>query len=130
MNFGFSGEMIFIFFLALILFGPKKMPEIGRQVARFLGEFRRASNEFRSQIEAEVNSLDKGGHSPMQSILPNLQAPMGSLASRIFNPPTAEKMEAAEASAEASVSVPSAAAPIVVEAEPSTSAAPKVAPDA
>ena len=81
MNFGFSGEMIFIFFLALILFGPKKMPEIGRQVARFLGEFRRASNEFRSQIEAEVNSLDKGGHAPTQSILPNLQAPMGSLAS-------------------------------------------------
>jgi hypothetical protein len=55
---------------------------------------------------------------------------MGSLASRIFNPPTAEKMEAAEATAEAAVSVPSAAAPIVVEAEPSTSAAPKVAPDA
>ena len=58
MNFGFSGEMIFLFFLAPILFGPKKMPEIGRQVARFLGEFRRASNEFRSQIEAEVNSLE------------------------------------------------------------------------
>jgi len=130
MNFGFSGEMIFIFFLALILFGPKKMPEIGRQVARFLGEFRRASNEFRSQIEAEVNSLDKGGHSHTQSILPNLQAPMGSLASRIFNPPTPEKMEAAEAATEGSVDVPTAAAPIVVEAEPSTPTAPKVAPDA
>jgi len=57
-GFGFSGEMVFIFFLALILFGPKKMPEIGRQVARFLGEFRRASNEFRSQIESEINALD------------------------------------------------------------------------
>ena len=130
MNFGFSGEMIFIFFLALILFGPKKLPEIGRQVARFLGEFRRASNEFRSQIEAEVNSLDKGasGHTPTQTMLPSLQAPLGSLASRIFNPPPAEKLEAAEAAAEASVNVPTAAAPIVVEAEPS--AAPKVAADA
>src|ERR1039457_6736441 len=59
MNFGFSGEMIFLFFLALILFGPKKMPEIGRQVARFLNEFRRASYEFRSQIESEINSLDR-----------------------------------------------------------------------
>ena len=58
MNFGFSGEMIFLFLLALILFGPKKMPEIGRQVARFLNEFRRASYEFRSQIESEINSLD------------------------------------------------------------------------
>jgi len=32
MNFGVSGEMIFLFLLVLILFGPKKMPEIGRQV--------------------------------------------------------------------------------------------------
>src|SRR5437588_8901683 len=62
MNFGFSGEMIFLFFLALILFGPKKMPEIGRQVARFLGEFRRASNEFRSQIESEINSLESSSN--------------------------------------------------------------------
>ncbi len=61
MNFGVSGEMIFLFILVLILFGPKKMPEIGRQVARLLNEFRRASNEFRSQIESEVNSLDMTG---------------------------------------------------------------------
>ena len=61
MNFGVSGEMIFLFLLVLILFGPKKMPEIGRQIARLLNEFRRASNEFRSQIESEVNSLDVSG---------------------------------------------------------------------
>ena len=102
MGFGFSGEMIFIFFLALILFGPKKMPEIGRQVARFLGEFRRASNEFRSQIESEINSLDNGR--PRQQILPPIQAPLGSLANRIFNPPRPEQLEAAEdAAAEAAV---------------------------
>ncbi len=35
------------------------MPEIGRQIGRFMNEFRRASNEFRSQIESEINSLDK-----------------------------------------------------------------------
>lgn len=117
MNFGFSGEMIFLFFLALILFGPKKMPEIGRQVARFLNEFRRASNEFRSQIESEINSLDSSA-SPRQQILPPLQAPLGSLANRIFNPPPAEKLEAAEAAATESVPVP----------EPAP--APKAAPDA
>src|SRR6202140_5462015 len=103
MNFGFSGEMIFIFFLALILFGPKKMPEIGRQVARFLNEFRRASNEFRSQIETEINSLDTSASSNgkyRQQILPPVQAPLGSLATRIFNPPPPEKLEAAEEAAE------------------------------
>ena len=57
MNLGFS-EMIFIFFLALIIFGPKKLPEIGRQIGKALNEFKRASNEFRSQIEAEINNLD------------------------------------------------------------------------
>src|ERR1700686_5912334 len=101
MNFGFSGEMIFLFSLAVILFGPKKMPEIGRQVARFLNEFRPASNEFRSQIETEINSLDSSnGH--RKQILPPTQAPLGSLATRIFNPPPPEKLEAAEdAAAEA-----------------------------
>jgi sec-independent protein translocase protein TatB len=120
MNFGFSGEMIFLFFLALILFGPKKMPEIGRQVARFLNEFRRASNEFRSQIESEINSLESS--IPRQQILPPLQAPLGSLANRIFNPPPAEKLEAAEAAAT------EAAAESVPVPEPAP--APKVAPDA
>ena len=135
MNFGFSGEMIFLFFLALILFGPKKMPEIGRQVARFLGEFRRASNEFRSQIESEINSLDNNANtsSPRQQILPPLQAPLGSLANRIFNPPPPERLDAAEdAAAEAAAVKAAAAESVVTEAAsvPEPSPAPKVAPDA
>ncbi|HEX7424519.1 MAG TPA: twin-arginine translocase TatA/TatE family subunit [Terriglobales bacterium] len=131
MNFGFSGEMIFLFFLALILFGPKKMPEIGRQVARFLNEFRRASNEFRSQIESEINSLDSS--IPRQQILPPLQAPLGSLANRIFNPPPAEKLEAAEdAAAAAAAAEPAPAEPAPAEPAPvpEPSPAPKAAPDA
>lgn len=124
MNFGFSGEMVFIFFLALILFGPKKMPEIGRQVARFLNEFRRASNEFRSQIESEINSLDSG--LPQRQILPPLQAPLGSLANRIFNPPSAERIETPEAAASKAPPVESVAAEPSAEPAP----APKVAADA
>jgi sec-independent protein translocase protein TatB len=134
MNFGFSGEMIFLFFLALILFGPKKMPEIGRQVARFLGEFRRASNEFRSQIESEINSLESSSSaSPRQQILPPLQAPLGSLANRIFNPPPPERLDAAEdAAAEAAAVKAAAAESVAIEAAavPEPSPAPKVAPDA
>ncbi len=143
MNFGVSGEMIFLFLLVLILFGPKKMPEIGRQVARILGEFRRASNEFRSQIESEVNSLDMGGKgtsNPRQQILPSLQAPLGSLASRIFNPPSPEKLAAVqEANAEAaavkaaaaeSVAVRAAAEDAAVETRLAPPSASKVAPDA
>jgi sec-independent protein translocase protein TatB len=128
MGFGFSSEMIFIFFLALILFGPKKMPEIGRQVARFLNEFRRASNEFRSQIESEINLLDNAS-SPRQQILPPLQPPLGSLANRIFNPPSAEKPEPAAAPVvENTAAVETGLAPSPVPA-PGIEA-PKVAPDA
>ncbi|MGA3088032.1 MAG: twin-arginine translocase TatA/TatE family subunit [Terriglobales bacterium] len=138
MNFGFSGEMVFIFFLALILFGPKKMPEIGRQVARLLGEFRRASNEFRSQIEAEVNSLDgngNGNRSSRPQILPAASAPLGSLANRIFNPPPPGKLEAAEDAATEAAAVQVAAAESVANKTdaahaPEPAVAPKVAPDA
>jgi sec-independent protein translocase protein TatB len=146
MNFGFSGEMIFIFFLALILFGPKKLPEVGRQVARFLNEFRRASNEFRSQIESEINSLDAGNagnnlsNNYGRQILPPTKAPLGSLATRIFNPPSTEKMEAAEDAAAEAAAVKAAAAESaanksaaeevsISEGSPSP-VAPKVAPDA
>ena len=57
MDFGFS-EILFIFVLALLLFGPKKLPEIGRQVGRFLAEFRRAKNEFQSQLQEEMRRLE------------------------------------------------------------------------
>src|SRR3989454_12299375 len=57
MNLGFP-EMIFIFLLALIIFGPKKLPEIGRQVGKILNEFKRASSDFKAQIESEISTLD------------------------------------------------------------------------
>ena len=52
-------EMIFIFFLALILFGPKKLPELGRTVGKALTEFRRASNELKSTFDREMKNLEQ-----------------------------------------------------------------------
>jgi sec-independent protein translocase protein TatB len=54
---GFS-ETIFLFFLALLIFGPKKLPEIARQVGKVMNDLRRASFEFKSQIESEVAHLE------------------------------------------------------------------------
>jgi sec-independent protein translocase protein TatB len=48
------GDSAFIFILALILFGPKKLPELARQLGKLMAEFRRASNEFRMQMEEEL----------------------------------------------------------------------------
>ncbi|MFZ0661984.1 MAG: twin-arginine translocase TatA/TatE family subunit [Acidobacteriaceae bacterium] len=52
-------DSIVIFLLALILFGPKKLPEIARQVGKLMVEFRRASNEFKSQIDEELRAMEQ-----------------------------------------------------------------------
>ena len=54
--FGSSGmpELIIIFVVALIIFGPKKLPELGRSLGRSLNEFKRASNELKNTLEEEV----------------------------------------------------------------------------
>ncbi|MCL4524580.1 MAG: TatA/E family twin arginine-targeting protein translocase [Acidobacteria bacterium] len=52
-------EMIFIFVLALLIFGPRKLPELGRNLGKALTEFRRASNELRATVEDEMRSLEK-----------------------------------------------------------------------
>ena len=77
MNLGFS-EMVFLFLLALLIFGPKKLPEIGRQIGKALNEFKRASNEFRSQIESEIANLE---HEPQRQILPPARPPEATVAS-------------------------------------------------
>jgi TatA/E family protein of Tat protein translocase len=51
-------EMIFIFLLALVLFGPKKLPELGRTVGKAITEFRRASNELKSTFDRELKNLE------------------------------------------------------------------------
>jgi sec-independent protein translocase protein TatA len=51
-------ELVFIFILALLLFGPKKLPEIGRTVGKALTEFRRASNELKSTFDREMRTLE------------------------------------------------------------------------
>jgi sec-independent protein translocase protein TatB len=66
-------ETIFLFVLALIIFGPKKLPEIARQVGKYMNEFKRASNEFKAQIEQEISNLEVD----KQTILPPSPTPQG-----------------------------------------------------
>jgi len=71
-------DTIFLFFLVLVLFGPKKLPEMARQAGRLLAELRRASNEFKSQIETEIAHLEV---ERTQTILPPTPPPQGTAAS-------------------------------------------------
>jgi sec-independent protein translocase protein TatB len=47
-------DSIFLFILALLLFGPKRLPVLARELGKWVGEFRRASNEFKMQMEEEL----------------------------------------------------------------------------
>jgi TatA/E family protein of Tat protein translocase len=61
----FSGgfaEIGFLLFVAYLLFGPKKLPEIARTLGKGLGELRRASNELKSSLEQEIANLDRPEH--------------------------------------------------------------------
>jgi len=74
-------ETIFLFFLALIIFGPKKLPEMARQAGRLLAELRRASNEFKSQIETEIAHLEVEKTQTILPPSPPLQGTVASLSS-------------------------------------------------
>jgi sec-independent protein translocase protein TatB len=75
-------DTVFLFFLALILFGPKKLPEMARKAGRLMAELRRASNEFRSQIESEIAHLEVDKSQTVSPPAP----PQGTVASLSLNP--------------------------------------------
>src|SRR6266545_5182571 len=47
-------ELLIILVIALIIFGPRKLPELGRSLGKSIGEFKKASNELRSTLEEEI----------------------------------------------------------------------------
>jgi Tat protein translocase TatB subunit len=57
MNLGMP-EMIFIFLLALVVVGPKRLPGLARQMGKWVAEFKRASNEFKNQLETEMMNIE------------------------------------------------------------------------
>ena len=74
-------ELIIIFVVALIIFGPRKLPELGRSLGKSLSEFKRASNELRSTLEEEVRLEDE-----RDSAIKSAQATSAPLASAASRP--------------------------------------------
>lgn len=65
----FSGEFAqigFILFIAFLLFGPKKLPDIARTLGKGLAELRRASNELRYSFEEEMRNLEQQVNEPSE----------------------------------------------------------------
>lgn len=57
--FGGGLEIVFLLFIAFLLFGPKKLPEIARMLGKGMAELRRASNELKFSLEEEIRNLDR-----------------------------------------------------------------------
>lgn len=111
-------ETIFLFFLALIIFGPKKLPEIARQAGKLLAELRRASNEFKSQIETEIAHLEV---EKKEATLPPYAPVPGAVASMSLNPAASEVVEPKSGGTLAAAAEPS---PPAASADPFPAASP------
>lgn len=57
-------ELFLILVIALIVFGPRKLPEIGKNLGRMMGEFRKASTDFQRTIEEEVEAVNRATEAP------------------------------------------------------------------
>ena len=81
MNLGMP-EMIFIFLLALVIVGPKRLPGLARQLGKYMAEFKRASNEFKNQLEAEMMNIELEERAKKQEEAPKILPP-----ERLWEPP-------------------------------------------
>jgi TatA/E family protein of Tat protein translocase len=63
-------ELIIIFVVALIVFGPRKLPDLGRSLGKGLSEFKRASNELRSTLDDEIRNEERRVAPPKAVVAP------------------------------------------------------------
>ena len=66
-------ELIIIFTIALIIFGPRKLPELGKSLGKSLAEFKRASNELRNTLDEEIRTEERRPTTPE---IPRVSVPM------------------------------------------------------
>lgn len=52
-------ELIVIFIIALVVFGPKKLPDLGKSIGRAMAEFKKAQQEFQDSVQAEMKEVEK-----------------------------------------------------------------------
>ena len=82
-------ELVLILVLALIVFGPRRLPEIGKSMGRLLAEFRKASHDFQRTIEDEVEA-EKYKAGPEATAAPAPSAPAEAVVPRDGVPPPIE----------------------------------------
>jgi len=79
-------EMAAIFIVALVLFGPKKLPELGRTIGKAISEFRRATNELKSTFDREMQQIERENESIKQTASGYMESIYGSDDSSHYDP--------------------------------------------
>jgi Tat protein translocase TatB subunit len=113
-------EILLLLVLALIVFGPRKLPEIGKSMGKMLAEFRRASNDFRRTIEDEVEA------EKMRAAVS--EEPRPAPAPEALPPAAVEGPPEAAAGPEAAPAPEAAAPPEAEEPRPRADTPPELAP--
>ena len=95
-------ELILIFVIALLVFGPKNLPQLGRSLGRAMREFRRASDEFRSTIETnlQINEPDpvpSPAPTPAPAEAPSVTGGVQALSDAVLDPYTPAYVDGGEA---------------------------------
>jgi Tat protein translocase TatB subunit len=108
-------EILLLLVLALIVFGPRKLPEIGKSMGKMLAEFRRASNDFRRTIEDEVEAekMREAMAEERPAVPPSLPGPAAE-AEAVAAPVVAAE-DATTATPEPATTEPAAVEPAAVE---------------
>src|SRR5208283_4119950 len=68
-------EMVFLLLLALVVVGPKRLPGLARQMGKYMAEFKRASNEFKRQLESEMLNIELEERAKTQEAAPKILPP-------------------------------------------------------
>ncbi len=114
-------EVVFIFVLALLIFGPKKLPELGKTIGKALTEFRRASSELKSTWDREMSNLQRENES-IREVTSGIQSELHDYTS----PYTYEEGSYGSASEDSTAAIPSTVSASAPEgAEPMASAEPE-----
>ncbi len=113
-------ELIIIFVIALIIFGPRRLPDLGRSLGKSIAEFKRASNELKNTLEEEIRVDDQkqaraaAGWAPTQAPTPG-QAPAPAQVPAAIVPepaPTQAAAAPAQAATAPAAAEPAAPAPM------------------
>ena len=90
-------ELIVIFLIALVIFGPRKLPELGRSLGKGIAEFKRASNELKSTLEEEIRLEERAADAAKTQTSQSVTAP----AAPVSTPGAAQTIQAGQSQSQA-----------------------------